>query len=53
MFQVKFYRDRNGKSAIVELLDELKEKGKTSKAERVNRDKILRISGRWSNTERA
>ncbi len=45
MFQVKFYRDRNGKSAIVELLDELKEKGKTSKAERINRDKILAYIG--------
>ena len=41
MFEVKFYRDRNDKSEIVEYLDELKEKGETSKNERVNRDKIL------------
>jgi len=41
MYEVEFYRDKNGKSEIVEYLDELKEKGKTSKNERVNRDKIL------------
>jgi phage-related protein len=41
MYQAIFYRDRSGKSEIVEYLDELKEKGETSKAERVNRDKIL------------
>jgi phage-related protein len=41
MYEVEFYRDKNGKSEIVEYLDELKEKGETSKNERVNRDKIL------------
>jgi phage-related protein len=45
MYQVKFYRDRNGKSDIVEYLDELKEKGETRKVERVNRDKILAYIG--------
>ena len=41
MYEVEFYRDRNGKSEIVEYLDELKKKGETSKNERINRDKIL------------
>ena len=41
MYEVEFYRDENGKSEIVEYLDELKAKGETSKRERVNRDKIL------------
>ena len=41
MYEVKFYRDKNGKSEIVEYLDDLKVKGATSKNERVNRDKIL------------
>ena len=45
MYEVKFYRDKNGKSEIVEFLDELKEKGETSKNERVNRDKILAYIG--------
>ena len=45
MYEVKFYRDRNGRSEIVEYLDELKEKGETSKTERVNRDKILAYIG--------
>jgi len=41
MYEVEFYEDRNGKSEIVEYLDDLKVKGETSKTERVNRDKIL------------
>jgi phage-related protein len=45
MYEVKFYRDRNGKSEIVEYLDSLKEKGETSKTERINRDKILAYIG--------
>jgi phage-related protein len=45
MYEVKFYRDRNGKSEIVEYLDALKERGETSKTERVNRDKILAYIG--------
>jgi phage-related protein len=45
MYEVRFYRDKNGKSEIVELLDQLKEKAETSKNERVNRDKILAYIG--------
>ena len=45
MYEAKFYRDKNGKSEIVEYLDELKKKGETSKNERVNRDKILAYIG--------
>jgi phage-related protein len=45
VYEVKFYRDRNDKSEIVEYLDELKDKGETSKYERVNRDKILAYIG--------
>jgi len=41
MYEVEFYRDKNGTSEIVDYLDALKEKGKTSKSERINRDKIL------------
>jgi len=41
MYEVEFYYDSNNKSEIVEYLDELKEKGETSKNERINRDKIL------------
>jgi hypothetical protein len=50
MYEVKFYRDKNGKSEIVEYLDELKDKGETSKNERINRDKILvwRVGTVWN-----
>ena len=41
MYEVEFYRDKNGKSEIVDYLDDLKKKGETSKNERINRDKIL------------
>ena len=41
MYEVEFYYDRNGRSEIIEHLDELQEKGETSKSERINRDKIL------------
>jgi len=41
MYEVEFYRDKNGKSEIVDYLDDLKVKGNTSKNERINRDKIL------------
>ena len=41
MYEVEFYRDKNGKSEIVEYLDELRRKGNTSKSERINSDKIL------------
>ncbi len=45
MYQVRFYRDKNGKSAIVEYLDELRERSETSKTDRINRDKILAYIG--------
>ena len=45
MYEAKFYRDKNGKSEIVDFLDDLGEKGKTSKNERVNREKILAYIG--------
>lgn len=45
MFDVEFYRDKNGKSEIVEYLDELTEKAKTSKTDRINREKILAYIG--------
>jgi phage-related protein len=41
MHEVEFYYNKDGKSEIVEYLDELNEKGKTSKNERINHDKIL------------
>ncbi|MCL2663075.1 MAG: type II toxin-antitoxin system RelE/ParE family toxin [Oscillospiraceae bacterium] len=41
MYEVEFYRDKNGKSEIVDYLDDLKVRGNTSKNERINRDKIL------------
>ena len=48
MFEVIFYRDKNGRSDIVEYLDELKEKAATSKNERINREKILAHIGALS-----
>lgn len=45
MYEVEFYRDGKGKSEIVDYLDELQEKAKTSKTERVNRGKILSYIG--------
>jgi phage-related protein len=41
MYDVEFYRDKNGISEIVEYLDDLATKGITSKTDRINRDKIL------------
>ena len=41
MYEVEFFHDQTGKSEIIEYLDELNNKGKTSKNERINRDKIL------------
>jgi len=41
MFHIEFYKDKDGKSEIVDFLDELQQKGETSKTERVNRMKIL------------
>ena len=45
MYEVRFYRDKNDKSEIIEYLDDLKKKGATSKNERINRDKILAYIG--------
>jgi phage-related protein len=41
MYEVEFYKDKNGNSEIVEYLDDLNVRGATSKNERINRDKIL------------
>jgi phage-related protein len=45
MYEVKFYRDTNGYSEIVEYLDKLKERSETSKTDRINRNKILAYMG--------
>jgi len=45
MYEVRFYRDKDGKSEIVDYLDSLKEKSEASKTDRVNRDKILAYIG--------
>jgi phage-related protein len=45
MYTVKFYRDKNGKSEIIEYLDDLKKRGTTSKTDRINRNKILAYIG--------
>ena len=45
MYEVDFSATKNGRSEIVEYLDELKERGETNKAERVNRDRILAYIG--------
>ena len=45
MYKVKFYRDKNGDSEIVKFLDKLKERGETSKTDRINRNKILAYMG--------
>ena len=34
MYEVRFYRDKNDKSEIIEYLDDLKKKGAASKNER-------------------
>lgn len=41
MFEIVFYRDKNGKSEIVDYLDELKDKANTDKNARINKEKIL------------
>lgn len=41
MFDIIFYRDKAGKSEIVDYLDELKEKSLIDKSARINREKIL------------
>ena len=41
MFNIIFYKDKNGNSDIINYLDELQEKAKTDKSARINREKIL------------
>lgn len=41
MYEIIFYKSRNGTSEIEEYLDELGAKAETSKTDRVNRTKIL------------
>lgn len=41
MFEIIFYRDKNGKSEIVDYLDFLGKQAKNSKDARINREKIL------------
>lgn len=45
MFEVEFYYNKNGQSEIVDYLDKLYDRGKTSKNDRVNHDKILAYIG--------
>jgi phage-related protein len=45
MYEVIFYEDKNGKSEIMDYLDELQRLSATSKNERINRDKILAYIG--------
>ena len=41
MFEIQFYKDKNGQSEIIDYLDELKDQSQTSKAAKINREKIL------------
>lgn len=41
MYEIIFYKSRNGRSEIEDYLDDLAEKAKTSKTDRINRTKIL------------
>jgi len=41
LFEIRFFRDKNDRSEIVDYLDELKEKAETNKDARINREKIL------------
>lgn len=45
MYEIEFYYDRHGKSEIIDFLDKLKIKSETSKADRINREKILAYIG--------
>lgn len=48
MYEVIFYRDKNGRSDIVDYLDELGAKAHKSKSDRINREKILAYIGALS-----
>lgn len=41
MYEIIFYHFQNGESEIEQYLEELKKKAETSKADRINRTKIL------------
>lgn len=41
MLEIIFYKDKNGRSDIIDYLDELQKKMETSKDTRINREKIL------------
>lgn len=41
MFDIIFYRDKSGRSNIIDYLDELQNKSKTDKNAKINREKIL------------
>jgi phage-related protein len=41
MYEVEFYRDKNGHSEILELLDDLRAKADASKTDRINWEKIV------------
>lgn len=43
MFDIQFYKDKNGHSDIIDYLDELKEKAKTNKDAKINREKYSHI----------
>ena len=45
MYEIEFYYDKHNNSEIVNFLDELSEKAKTSKTDRINREKILAYIG--------
>ena len=45
MYKAKFYKDKNGESDIINLLDTLKSRAETSKTDRINRSKILAYIG--------
>ena len=40
MYEIEFYYDKNGRSDIVDMLDNLKKRSATSKNDRINREKI-------------
>lgn len=46
MFDIQFYKDKNGNSEIIDYLDELNEKAQTNKDAKINREKILTYFGK-------
>lgn len=41
MFEIIFYKDKSGRSKIIEYIDDLQQKMLTNKDARINREKIL------------